>query len=472
MTILLDTSRGCVTAPAGTGKTFLLAETVKSYRGGKPLLVLTHTNAGVQVLRKRLDDARVSKKFYVLSTIDGFALHLVRTFPLRAEYSVDINRINYPEMRTAAVRLLEHHHIDAVIRANFSRVLVDEYQDCTTVQHQLICSLTNLLPSCILGDPLQRIFNFKNSCLPTWGTVQEVFSDHHTLSEPMRWIRAGSGDLGHWLLGLRPALIAREPISIDDAPKNRVIHIQKNSVRPSGTPFFDFIPTVSALNGSILIIGSSVKETHRHKLARHFPGASVIEPVDMDCLLEFANRFDSQVSHTSSQQAAALTSLLDFAATLMTGVQSTVLAKRITAISARRNSRPASPVELVALQFANSQTASNALNLLNALRSQKGTRLFRPHAFSLCRSALEMLAAGRAQSLSDATVECRERNRHYTAYLPNIAVGSTLLLKGLEADNVFIQSADDISAENLYVGLTRGSKKVVLRSRSTFITPH
>lgn len=471
MTILLDSARGCVTAPAGTGKTFLLTETIKAYRGDKPLLVLTHTNAGVQVLRKRLKDANISPKLYTLSTIDGLALKLVKTFPLRAQHKVELTKICYPELRAAAVRLLEQHHIDTVLRANFARVLVDEYQDCDSLQHRLICALAGQLPTCVLGDPLQRIFNFKGTVLPAWEEVQSIFSDHHTLLKPMRWIRSGRADLGYWLLGLRPALLKRDTISIADAPTDSLIHLPKPVSPKGGSRYGDFMPTVSALKGSTLVIGSSLRDASRHDLARCFPGASIVEPVEMDSLLDFAIRFDALAAHVDDFPSPALSNLLAYAGNLMTGVRAAVLTKRIASIRAGRNSRPADAHEKLALVFSNQPTCMAAGELLYALKQQSSTRLFRPHIFHLFRIALAMVAEKRAESLVSAAAECRERNRHYTTHLPRIAIGSTLLLKGLEADNVFIQDADGLSAENLYVALTRGSKKIVLRSLLPVVTP-
>jgi superfamily II DNA or RNA helicase len=47
---LLAIERGTVTAPAGCGKTQLIANALARHRGNKPILVLTHTNAGVAAL--------------------------------------------------------------------------------------------------------------------------------------------------------------------------------------------------------------------------------------------------------------------------------------------------------------------------------------------------------------------------------------------------------------------------------------
>ena len=56
-------SGGTITAPAGCGKTHLVAQSIASHSEQElPLLVLTHTNAGVAALRKRVEKLGVSPK--------------------------------------------------------------------------------------------------------------------------------------------------------------------------------------------------------------------------------------------------------------------------------------------------------------------------------------------------------------------------------------------------------------------------
>lgn len=81
---LLAIQRGSITAPAGCGKTQLIAEALASHSGNRPILVLTHTNAGVTALRTRLKRAGVPSSAYRLSTIDGFAMRLIAKFPARS----------------------------------------------------------------------------------------------------------------------------------------------------------------------------------------------------------------------------------------------------------------------------------------------------------------------------------------------------------------------------------------------------
>ena len=57
---LADAVRGFVVAPAGCGKTFLLAEAVSISDGRQ--LILTHTHAGVRAIRGHLERRAVPPK--------------------------------------------------------------------------------------------------------------------------------------------------------------------------------------------------------------------------------------------------------------------------------------------------------------------------------------------------------------------------------------------------------------------------
>jgi DNA helicase-2/ATP-dependent DNA helicase PcrA len=130
--------RGTVTAPAGCGKTQLIAYALAGHRGNKPILVLTHTNAGVAALRGRLDRASVPASAYRLSTIDGWAIRLISTFPGRSAHDPEILRLgaparDYPAIRDAAWKLLQAGHVSEVLKASYAHLIVDEYQDCSVL---------------------------------------------------------------------------------------------------------------------------------------------------------------------------------------------------------------------------------------------------------------------------------------------------------------------------------------------------
>ena len=146
---LLTIEQGCISAPAGCGKTYLIAETLSRYEGEKPILVLTHTNAGVAALKKKLDEFEVPRKSYRLSTIDGWAIRLISTFPMRSGVAPATLELNNPSkdynaIKVCALKLLNEKHVDDVISSSYSRVFVDEYQDCMKPQHDIVVSLSRL----------------------------------------------------------------------------------------------------------------------------------------------------------------------------------------------------------------------------------------------------------------------------------------------------------------------------------------
>lgn len=80
-------------------------------------------------------------------------------------------------------------------------------------------------------------------------------------------------------------------------------------------------------------------------------------------------------------------------------------------------------------------------------------------------------AASGKVSFLDAVLATRERNRHEGRPIGRRAVGSTLLLKGLEADAAVILEPEQMTPPNLYVAMTRGARRLVICSASQTLTP-
>jgi hypothetical protein len=85
--------------------------------------------------------------------------------------------------------------------------------------------------------------------------------------------------------------------------------------------------------------------------------------------------------------------------------------------------------------------------------------------------ALELCCGPEASTFEDAAIRMREQNRILGRSLPRRAVGSTLLLKGLEAEVVVILNANSLNARNLYVAMTRGSKRMIICGRNSVLNP-
>jgi len=463
---LLSIQRGLVIAPAGCGKTQLIVEALKQHAGPKPILVLTHTNAGVAALRNRLNKGEVRTSGYRLSTIDGFAIRLVGMFPRRAEFDparLTLERPPYREIRSAACNVLKTTRIYDSIRVTYARLLVDEYQDCSQWQHAIVFYLSHVLPTCVLGDQLQAIFGFGDDALADWHQhVGGHFPLAAELTTPHRWINAGAADLGQWVLTARSKLLSGQTIDLRQAP-TAVEWVQldgSNSDRPkqlkagstrSHTP-----------DGNVLIIGDSMSPPSQQRLASQIPGATVVEAVDLRELVNFASQLDLNAAN-------GVRRIADFAASLMTGTSPDDLMKRLATITAGRSRKDVSALEQAALDFVAAPSYGGVAALLAAINNQTGIRVHRPAVLRACFRALNECAKSQGPQFREAAVRAREQYRMGGRTLPKRGVGSTLLLKGLEAEVCVVVEGDKLNAKNLYVAITRGSNRLVVCSKSPIL---
>jgi DNA helicase-2/ATP-dependent DNA helicase PcrA len=153
----------------------------------------------------------------------------------------------------------------------------------------------------------------------------------------------------------------------------------------------------------------------------------------------------------------------------MTGVSATTYLGRIKTLQFGRARNAASPAEEAALAFFKHPTLGAALQVLQKLEAQPGARVFRPEMFNCCLSAMRSVVG--EKTFLDAVLQVRERNRHHGRPVSRRAVGSTLLLKGLEADVAVILQPEQMDACNLYVALTRGAKRVLVCSERSVLSP-
>lgn len=196
----ISADKSMIIASAGYGKTYTIADCLASYDGKKKVLVLTHTHAGVASLREKFNQKQISPSLYHLETICSFALDLTRVF--------HINKGEIPQASDVsslflfaiehATKILRARPIKKYISIKYDHLIIDEYQDCTIAQHQMIMILADTLKIHILGDPLQGIFGFRQESIVDFNdTSFSQFNDNcQTLDIPWRWNNAGESALG------------------------------------------------------------------------------------------------------------------------------------------------------------------------------------------------------------------------------------------------------------------------------------
>jgi len=456
-------------APAGCGKTQLIADSLKLYAGQKPVLVLTHTHAGRGALEARLEKAGVPKGAYRVSTIDSWCIRLIGKFPLRSGSTPQLLRVenpntDYAAIRTAALRLLASGDVDDVLAATYGGLLADEYQDCILSQHAIVDALARTLPTCVLGDPLQAIFDFKERTVH-WDTdVRVKFPELGAMQTPWRWNRVGAGALGAWLLAIRPALLAGQAIDLRDAPRE-VEYIPISTDQTVAGPQRMVAARTKAPNrdGTVLVIADSTKPQVQREIASMTPGATTVEALDLKDLTAFAKWFNP--AHVDSTEH-----LLNFAADMMTNLGGAELKRRLGSLRAGTARKEANHVEAACLAYGAAPSLEAAANLLDLLQDGPDVRVYRYETLHVMQAALRA-AHGGGVTFYEATVQARERNRHMGRRIGRIAVGSTLLLKGLESDVAVVLNPAAMDPKHLYVALSRGARKLVVCSPTPMLQP-
>ena len=311
---------------------------------------------------------------------------------------------------------------------------------------------------------MQAIFGFGSDALAHWDNhVCKHFPLAGELGTPWRWINAKSDALGHWLLDVRGKLIRGEPIDLTTAPAG-VTWVQLDGTTDHQRQLEAGRVQAPTDDGHVLIIGESTNPGSQRAYASQTPGAITVEAVDLKDLVTFAQRLDFAAAN-------ALETVLDFAGAMMTNVGAPELIRRVSSLTRGTARNEANEVENAALAFVRAPSHRTTAQLLESIGAQTGVRTYRPAVVRACMKALQLCQADNAITFADATVRMREQNRLLGRPLPRRAVGSTLLLKGLEADVAVILNAHKLSSRNLYVAMTRGSRMITVCSPTPTLRP-
>jgi DNA helicase-2/ATP-dependent DNA helicase PcrA len=384
-------------------------------------------------------------------------------FPLRSAHDPNILNLenansDYLAIRKAAAILLKAGHVNDVLAASFSRLIVDEYQDCNMAQHALVWFAAQVLPTAVLGDHMQAIFTFGGK-MPDWESeVCARFPVVGELVTPWRWRNAGTEDFGLWLLDARRRLIEGAPIDLQTAP-HHVTWIPLDGQEDHVRQLKAGLTRAPTPEGCVLIIGDSRRPPSQREFAGQTPGAVTVESVDLKDLVTFAQQLDLS-------DKGALDCVVTFAATVMTNVGRAAFLQRVESLRQGTARNPATAAESAAIAFATKPTLRGAVDVLVEIGKQSGVRSHRPHVLHACIKTLRSCEGADAGALYETAVRVREQNRLLGRPLPKRAVGSTLLLKGLEADVAVILNAADLDAKNLYVAMTRGSHALIVCSHT------
>jgi hypothetical protein len=469
--LINETSAGSVVAAAGCGKTEQIALAVAALSmteaGTTRPLILTHTFAGVDVIRKRLSKMKVSEKSYQLDTIASWSLRFANAYPTTSKISTPspVTNDEWDELYPVATRLVASGAVDDVLSASYSRVFVDEYQDCVADQHTLIQNLNRVLPVCIFGDPLQSIFKFAGAI--DWETdVVPQFPRLLELTKPWRWSKEGANSaLGTKLAELRKSIEAGTAIDFTYDGDGISRLTLPSDPRFRSTTIGNLCRETMELEGTLLVVADSQSDNRRAKMIERLAKQkfSALEPLASKTL----------VKHAKAIEEAADGKRLEAALAFLKACMGGVTREFSHGIKSKRMGGRAKREKYGGLLDVGDRVDGvdgfrEVLALVEGFMDRDDTYPYRRELLSAVLSGLRTVEA-EGGSLIDAVTDFQTRSRHLGRHIPWRSIGSTLLVKGLEVDHVIIIEYADMTREDWYVALTRAMKSVIVLSQSALI---
>lgn len=461
---LARAERAFLEAPAGCGKTHLIAEAV-CLHGTRRELVLTHTHAGVDALRRKMQSIGPSPRGHVVDTIAGWTLRYASAFPNTCGLRNPIpkSKEEWDNVYDAGRDLLGRRPVRNILRNSYSGLYVDEYQDCTVQQHGLVVALADILPTRVLGDPLQGIFDFGKNVPVDWNQdVRGGFAELPCLTHPWRWEK-GNLELGRWLTSVRAELLQGRPIDLRGAP----VRWERLCGRESTVRQVGVCHEIARQKTCTVVAIHGIAE-RCHFVAKRLRGVyQCVEPIESRDLFQSGARIENSVG------PARVVEVINFAARCMTRVGTGLQPVRDCYASGnppRGGRGNLQGIHDVLRNVAEDDSPCAVLAALERIRSLPGAIMFRRELYN---EMIQGLRGTREEggSLADALWTARNRTRFAGRRFARCVVGTTLLIKGLEFEHAIVLDADEMDATNLYVALTRGCRSLTVFSRAPKITP-
>ena len=451
---LFALGNAAIVAPAGHGKTEIIANVAAL---GIRALVLTHTHAGVHAIRARMRRLGIPRSRIAVDTIAGWSMRYAHAFPGVARPPAGMPQgAEWDQLYRGATLALGVKAVREVIAASYDRILIDEYQDCGALQHELAMALSTIVPTMIFGDPMQGIFEFAGATLDWDAQIHLSFPFAGTLETPHRWTDKNP-ELGQWIAETRLKLMRGDPIDLADP---RITYRESDDAFDMGTLF----EGLDGKEGSFAAI--HCHKTICYRLAKAAGGGyQAIEEIAAKRLGEFAAAWDGAAD--AAGRLRAFKGLVDDCFHKKPPVDGEPVDLEDTAVAEVLNA--------AARRLGVGNGAEAALELFATSRKRPRWKLFRGELWRDAERAMGEVAAGRAADMATATAIIRQRVSNSGRKLPKRTVSTPLLLKGLEFDHVVIPDATHFANERhaqaklFYVAVSRATRSLTISSSQRLI---
>ena len=484
-------------APAGYGKTHTIVECLK-YTTERQL-ILTHTHAGVASIKEKIKKSCIASNKYSVETISSFAQKYVNAFYTGTDTpNQEKSREYHPFIIDKAVIIFKSKIVKSVIKVTYAGLFVDEYQDCTKLQHEMILALSESLRTHILGDHLQGIFNF-NGDLVDFDTDLSSFERVPDLSTPHRWYQEGNNSaLGDKLKEIRSLL--RRGAVIDFASNNVgglcLIKVQPVDIYNSESLYRRSLSKLisnpennPAFNSLLIIVPEyeEVKDDGQKVPKGNIKDRSQIRAqIDYSKSLTLVEAIDDKSFYSLARKIDSLCSSIGRDSKPVKRIKEDVLKKMFNKSEfnnwfnengIKNKQNDADKIKAAATKstidlFVSEPSSSNMNNIILGL---KNNLKFKYKRAGLLYAVLNSLKHSDLEGISVYEAMKNHRNiiRRSGRKIKGKCIGTTLLTKGLEFDTVAILDADKFDCpKHLYVALTRCCKNLFIFSSQNVLSPY
>ena len=478
----ISTDRSMIVAPAGHGKTHTIVDCLEHYQSkDKKILILTHTHAGISSIKTKIVERNINSKIYEINTICSFTLNFALAYVLESLLpdDSDMNK-KYKKAQEFALQLIVAKPIKSVLQAKYEHVIVDEYQDCDTFQHQFIDLLSKIIKVHILGDYMQGIFGFNGTPVNLNSSVFDEYSENlQTLNTPWRWINADAKELGHEILLIRDLLEGQQDIDLRQYKHIQFVETKKNDLYWHRKSKSDTPPEIIMLlrhylsnkhEGNVLIIHPlSFKKDSQVSLTKNLYNLGVLESIDDSDFYDTVNAFEN---NTGNELVSAI---IEF-------MQNTCVASSLSnwfhtdgsLIDVRKGEKQTTIIKIIEIlePLKSQKSASLILSTISQLMKLLKIRVVRNDVYYTITKVL-IDADRRNISLSESLKHNRDVVRRIGRSIMGKHIGTTLLTKGLECETVIVLNAHQFPDEkHLYVALSRCSKRLIVASETAILSPY
>lgn len=484
-TSYINCHRGLLIAPAGHGKTTAIADCLLQCPEQSCHLVLTHTHAGIASLRKKFNDKNVPTHKYQLDTITGFAQRYVLSFLGTTGLPAIESKDYFPAIVEHCAKLMNSCVVQQIIQSSYAGVFVDEYQDCTIDQHEMVRALAQNLPLHILGDPLQGIFSFEKRPLVNFEKDFEEFEIFDLLKYPWRWEKSNPA-LGKLILEMRQRLAQNETINLRDINcKGLEVVYCNTQVNLHEKKFLKLLRGTIRKNicESMLIVYPSysefkygkkqprgmLKDRIDLKIAIDFGyGYQIINAIDAAAFYSCARQIDQFINDCLSKRRIEIIKHLYNIMHSMhfpKGEMNVWIDCDHNRIKNKRDEAFKSRVTQLQSTIATYEQTPNLGTLLPIFEFIYGQTCHKCHYKEFYYEIRKSISNAIDDNITvcEAMTQLKNRIRHIGRKIEGRCIGTTLLTKGLEFDTVIIYEADKFEdAKNFYVAISRACRNLIL----------